>query len=104
MVGLKRAREKLADPHRYVENGDGASHVEQVQANPWHETENEAPGEKRQGRNAEERAREHLDRQTDGRELPLIFRHGFAFGQPLQEKPAEAGEPATRPCRRWRDL
>jgi hypothetical protein len=50
--------------------------------------ENEAPDEEPLRHDAEEGARKHLTGQANGRELPLIFRHGFAFGQPLQEKPA----------------
>jgi hypothetical protein len=54
--------------------------------------ENETPGEKRLRRDAETCAREHLDRQTNGRRLPFVLRHDFALGHPLQKKAAPAME------------
>jgi hypothetical protein len=45
-----------------IDVGEFLAEQEQVEADGWHEMVKESPGEKRLGRDAEERAREHLNR------------------------------------------
>jgi hypothetical protein len=58
-------------------NFDGAGHVEQVEADPRHDMENEAPGEKRLGRDAEECAHENLTCKDKSHRGPIKTWHGF---------------------------
>jgi hypothetical protein len=59
---LCHANEKRPYPRRQVESSDPAGHVEQVEADPRHDMEDEAPDEKRLRRDAKTHAREHLCR------------------------------------------